>query len=125
MFYFNQKDIREEATKYLNYLQKMKKDIEGKEIKLKEIIRQEISFKGAEIVDILQSTSTLIESFDKEFESMFKSTNAQLIDSLILKEETYQNFVYKDLVDGKEMKLIYRGSQDGFTTSDFHRKCDN
>jgi hypothetical protein len=47
-----------------------------------------------------------------------------LYDSNIISPE-YYDFVNKQLVEGKELKLIYRASDDGFKSSDFHRKCDN
>ena len=58
---------------------------------------------------------------------MFHETKAKAnqIDSLIFKEKADLDFLYKDLIDGKKMNLIYRGSVDGFKPADFHRMCDD
>lgn len=29
------------------------------------------------------------------------------------------------IIDGKSLKLLYRGSRDGFSAADFHEKCDH
>lgn len=50
------------------------------------------------------------------------------IDSCILKEEGYERdlctFLAEDDLNGN-LKLLYRGSRDGFDASQFHMKCDN
>ena len=55
---------------------------------------------------------------------MMLQGNAPNIDSnLILPEDI--DFVYSELVSGKNLNLIYRGSVHGYKSSDFHTKCDN
>ena len=34
------------------------------------------------------------------------------------------NFIKDELIDGRSLELIYRGTRDGFKFSDFHAKCD-
>ena len=54
---------------------------------------------------------------------MFK--DPLLVDSLILKDKDHQDYVFKQLLmKDEELNLIYRGSVDGFTNSEIHRKCD-
>ena len=55
----------------------------------------------------------------------FKTSN---LDSVILNESKKRDEFLKKLNEWckfKEMELIYRGSKDGMTGKDFHKKCDN
>jgi hypothetical protein len=45
-------------------------------------------------------------------------------DSKIMSAECF-DFVDQELIEGKDLELIYRGSDHGFKASDFHTKCDN
>jgi len=49
-------------------------------------------------------------------------------DSLILRESTREKEFLKKILEWtgfKNIELIYRGSRDGMTSNDFHKKCDN
>ena len=56
---------------------------------------------------------------------MFKKTKIARIDSRILTKAADEQYVVKELVNEKKLRLVYRGSEDGFGAADFHRKCDN
>lgn len=87
------------------------------------MINKEMTFEGDLITDLFEKSSKLIMSFDKEFDSIFDKTHAMQIDSKILKDEADKEYVLKDLAEGKELTLEYRGSEDGFKASDFQRNC--
>ena len=48
-----------------------------------------------------------------------------MIGSQIIKDKVDIEYVKKDLINYKELKLEYRGSKDGFKGADFFRKCKN
>ena len=88
MSYFDPKDVRDEAKKLNENLQVLKNDIESKQASLNQIINQEKAFKSKEVVEILETSSLLLESIIKNFKSMFTDTLS--IDSLILKDIAHQ-----------------------------------
>ena len=75
MGYFNTADVKKEAQNNCDQLEAIKKAIEDKQAELKLIIGQEMPFKGSQIIDMLASSCSLIEKFNKNFESLFKETS--------------------------------------------------
>ena len=51
---------------------------------------------------------------------------SQIIDSTIIRNYTMESHLIKLCkLSGKQFKLLYRASPDGFSADDFHDKCDN
>ncbi len=46
------------------------------------------------------------------------------IDSLIVKDKSKLSFVFS-LIKADKLKLLYRGSRDGWMDVDFHSRCDD
>lgn len=46
------------------------------------------------------------------------------MDSAIISNPDDRQYVFQNLTNKKNVKLLYRGSSDGFGAQDFHRKCD-
>ena len=120
---FTSKDIVDHATKLNQSLERLRKDIIEKQLILTQIIDRETVLEGDKIFALFESSKKIIEPFDKIFSSIINETILN-IKSVILTEWADKNYVSRELANEKEMILEYRGSIDGYLSTDFHRKCD-
>ena len=95
----------------------------------KEIYQGNKTFCTVDNLGINTTYEIRICSYNKEFSGEWSEIKEiTLIDSAIL-SETKKSKEYLDIIcnwcECEDIELIYRGSKDGMTAKDFHKKCDN
>ena len=78
---------------------------------------------------IASTYDKLKQIIEKDFESIFLMENVgSKQNSSIIKSESEFSFIKQALESQakvKSLKLLYRASENGFSASEFHKKCDN
>ena len=108
---------------YLN-LKDIYSIIENQNKKIKDIINENNSLKK-EILELKNEVQFLKNNINKLIdEKLLLYFNDDLNKSSIL-ENSHEKIFFKNLIECKRLKLLYRLTRDGSEPKDFHRCCDN
>ena len=139
------KDVSTNSFKFLWKIDDIKNlEVENKQIKFIVEIKKEKSNEKFQKIYEGNETNYSVENLDKNMNyeiricSIYKDiisnwTEVKKIktnnfDSLILRESNREKEFLKKILEWtgfKNIDLIFRGSRDGMTCNDFHKKCDN
>jgi hypothetical protein len=83
------------------------------------------------VSNLRQEIEEMANHFEKNKESLCEnpivlSNDAQFLDSILIKPDVVTT-LFKNWLPSQEftLKLLYRGSKDGYSGAAFHQKCDN
>ena len=108
----------------LNYYEIIKDYLKNNKVLNTELVKKHM-ISGCccnELIDEMEMIGIDLNEDDKK---KIKSSHQLLQDSEILLDNKYDDYLIEWLGSDFTWKLLYRSSEHGYTTSSFHKYCDN